>query len=164
MTEYPALRLSVQPWRLLPRAGDIFGVAAVVVVDTLGGCAAEEVLFGEISAGAGGHEDSDLARATQLAAQIELSLGMGGQGLIWYAPAAGQALMSLLAQRPDLARSVRERLDRAYSQACELLKFKAPLVRMLAERLMTAKVLTGKEIEVVIRLMGRTKGSITPCE
>ncbi len=54
------------------------------------GRAAEEILLGEISAGAGGREGCDLSRATLLAA--ELSLGMRDQGLIWYAPLTAEKL------------------------------------------------------------------------
>lgn len=43
----------------------------------LAGRAAEEVVFGEISSGAGGGEDSDLAKATRLALEAEGALGFG---------------------------------------------------------------------------------------
>jgi ATP-dependent Zn protease len=93
----------------------------------LSGRAAEEILLGEISAGAGGREGCDLSRATLLAAEAELSLGMRDQGLIWYAPLSVEKLAQLFAHRRDLEQAVRERLDASYDRARELIKVKAPL-------------------------------------
>ena len=45
---------------------------------TLGGIAAERIVFGQATDGAGGGEESDLATATRLAAAVEGSLGLGG--------------------------------------------------------------------------------------
>ena len=117
----------------------------------LAGRAAEEVLLGEISAGAGGHQGSDLSRATLLAAEAELSLGLHQQGLIWYAPQSAEQRAALFARRPDLEQAVRARLDRAYAQAVKLIRAKAPLVHRLAERLLVAKVLTGAEVAALVR-------------
>ncbi len=112
----------------------------------LAGRAAEEILIGEISAGAGGGEGCDLSHATKLAAAAELSLGLREQGLIWYTPASVEKLGELFAQRPDLERAVQERLDQAYARARELIRAKAPLVRRLAEQLLVDKVMTGEEV------------------
>lgn len=121
----------------------------------LGGRAAEEILLGEISAGAGGSEGSDLSHATQLAASAELSLGMREQGLIWHAPPTVEKLSNLFAKRPDLERTVQARLDQAYDRARALVRAKAPLVRRLAEQLLIDRVLTGAEAEVVIQEITR---------
>lgn len=48
------------------------------IITTLGGIAAERVILGEATDGAGGGEDSDLGKATRLAAAVEGSLGLGG--------------------------------------------------------------------------------------
>ncbi len=120
----------------------------------LAGRAAEAVLLGEISAGAGGPRESDLGRATQLAAEAELTLCLRPQGLIWYAAPSGAKLTDLLAKRPDLARAVQARLDYAYAEALELIKAKAPQVHRLAERLLAAKVLTGEEVTTLLRNPG----------
>jgi ATP-dependent Zn protease len=120
----------------------------------LGGRAAEEILLGEISSGAGGREGCDLSCATQLAAEAELSLGLRAQGLIWYAPLSAEKLAKLFAQRPDLEHAVRERLDQAYSRARELIRVKAPLVRRLAEQLLTSKVMSGEEVAALARDAG----------
>ena len=120
------------------------GLMTPALVDTyltamLAGRAAEEVLVGEISSGAGGREGCDLSRATRLAAEAELSLGMRDQGLIWYAPPSAEQLAKLFSQRPDLERAVRQRLDHAYARARELIRGNAPLVRRLAGQLLATK-------------------------
>lgn len=117
----------------------------------LSGRAAEEIMLGEISAGAGGHEGCDLSRATILAAEAELSLGMRMQGLIWYAPPSVEKLARLFAQRPDLERAVREQLDRAYARARELIKLNKPVIRKLAGQLLEHRVMSGEEIKALVR-------------
>ena len=108
----------------------------------------------EISADAGGGEGFDLSRATLLAAEAELSLGMRDQGLIWYAPLTAEKLAQLFARRRDHERAVRERLDTAYARARELIRVKAPQVRKLARQLLTSKVMTGEEIAALFRDAG----------
>ena len=49
----------------------------------LAGRAAERLLIGDVSAGAGGGERSDLALATETALRIETVFGLGGQGPLW---------------------------------------------------------------------------------
>ncbi len=127
----------------------------------LAGRAAEEILIGEISAGAGGGEGSDLSHATKLAAAAELSLGTREQGLIWYALPSAEKLGELFAQRPDLERAVQEQLDQAYARARELIRAKAPQVRRLAQQLLTEKVMTGKEVAALMLNVGPTDASPT---
>lgn len=50
---------------------------------TLAGRAAEHLIFGEVSAGAGGGEESNLAIATRIDIMIETAYGLGSQGPIW---------------------------------------------------------------------------------
>jgi ATP-dependent Zn protease len=116
----------------------------------LAGRAAEEVLLGEISAGSGGRQGSDLSRATSLAAKAELSLGMSDQKLIWYPPGSPEELARLFALRPDISQQVSERLDHAYSKAKEIISRQADLVLKLAAQLVTSKVMTSKEIVALV--------------
>ena len=127
------------------------GILTPAVLDAmlaalLGGRAAEEVAFGNISAGSGGGDSSDLARATQLAATAELSLGMRSDGLVWYPQVSGNRLSQLFGQRPDIERAVRLRLDAAYTNARELIAARKPVLELLAERLLTRKVLSAREV------------------
>ena len=112
----------------------------------LGGRAAEEVAFGDITAGSGGGDTSDLARATQMAVIAELSLGMRSGGLIWYPKVSGDRLVQLFGQRPDIEHAVRRRLDAAYTKARELIEARKPILDLLAEQLLARKVLSAREV------------------
>lgn len=50
---------------------------------SLAGRAAEIVMLGDASGGAGGSENSDLALATSFALQVERTMGLGINGLLW---------------------------------------------------------------------------------
>jgi hypothetical protein len=112
----------------------------------MGGRAAEAVLLGEISAGSGGIEGSDLCGATLLAAEAELSLGLGRQGLIWQMPPTARTVGEWLARRPDVAEAVGKRLDRAYQRACELIRARIGTVEKLAEALLRHQALAGEDL------------------
>ena len=53
------------------------------IAQLLAGREAERLVYGDFTAGAGGGEQSDLARATMLAAAYEGSFGLGSLGPIW---------------------------------------------------------------------------------
>lgn len=125
------------------------GIEALLAA-LLGGRAAEEVICGGISAGAGGGSDSDLGRATRLATSAELSFGMRTKGLIWYPEMAPDNLAALFARRPDLERAVQRRLDHAYARAKKVIEAKAPTVGLLAERLLARKALAAEEVAALI--------------
>ncbi|MGO8739727.1 AAA family ATPase [Rhodoblastus sp.] len=54
-----------------------------VIAQMLAGREAESQVYGDFTAGAGGSADSDLARATKLAAAYEGSFGLGSLGPLW---------------------------------------------------------------------------------
>ena len=116
------------------------------LITLMGGRAAEAVLLGEISAGAGGVEGSDLCGATLLAAEAELSLGFGSQGLIWQLPPTARTRGEFLARRPESAEAVRGRLDCAYERACELIRGQIKTVERLAEALLRHRALAGEQL------------------
>jgi hypothetical protein len=68
----------------------------------LAGRAAEEVVLGAPSSGAGGDLDSDLATATRVATTAEAALGLGRE-LLWLGFPRGGNLGSMLASDVDLA-------------------------------------------------------------
>lgn len=122
------------------------GVEALLCVG-LAGRAAEEVVTGEVGAGAGGGHDSDLARVTMLARAAVASYGLGRDEatLIWGGP-------------PDLVRlsadqmvEVRQMLSEAYQRALCLLRQHQPAVGVVAKRLLEARQLDGAEVEALIR-------------
>ena len=120
------------------------------LVALLAGRAAEEVLLGEPSAGAGGGSASDLARATLLGAAMEVSLGFSDAGLVWLTPPEDRALAALLVQDPTLARRVSDRLDAAYREAVNLIGRHRRLVQRLAERLLTDGYVEGEDLAALI--------------
>lgn len=116
------------------------------LIALMGGRAAEAVLLGDVSSGSGGAEGSDLGSATVLAAQAELSLGLGSQGLIWQMPPTARTVGEWLGRRPDVAEAVGKRLDRAYQRACELIRARIGTVEKLAEALLRHQALAGEEL------------------
>ncbi|HQU25358.1 MAG TPA: AAA family ATPase, partial [Acidiphilium sp.] len=116
------------------------------LITLMGGRAAEAVLLGEVSAGSGGPVGSDLCSATVLAAQAELSLGLGSQGLIWQMPPTARNVGEWLGRRPDVAEAVGKRLDRAYARACEVIRARTITVQRLAEALLVHEALVGEEL------------------
>lgn len=69
--------------RNLPRHQMLLADLDDEITYTLAGRAAEQLILGDASAGAGGGADSDLALATRIATMIETRLGFGSQGLLW---------------------------------------------------------------------------------
>lgn len=115
-----------------------------LVID-LSGRAAEALIFGRVSAGAGGAPDSDLARATQLATAIEASWGLGDT-LIWHGPETG--VVTSLRYNPALQRSVEAHLRRAEARALRIMEKNRDVLNRLAEALMDARILTETELAV----------------
>lgn len=99
----------------------------------LGGRAAELLMLGDASGGAGGDLQADLARATQLLLACEVSLGLGNQGhLSIGAPPDPRLILSL----PPVTRArLQRRLDRAMEDAQEILCRHHQLLENLARDL-----------------------------
>ncbi|UPK19141.1 AAA family ATPase [Bradyrhizobium sp. 131] len=118
------------------------------ILGTLGGRAAEIVLLGAPSGGAGGSDRSDLALATRLVASMELSLGLGESGLVF----VGDADAAVEELRLD--RTVRNRVDetlqRLQAQACEIVERRRDQVLAVADALIEKSFLSGEEIEKIL--------------
>ncbi|SEO27897.1 ATP-dependent Zn proteases [Paracoccus alcaliphilus] len=69
--------------RKLPHHQTLLADMEDEIAYTLAGRAAERLVLGDASAGAGGGEESDLAIATRIAIMIETHFGLGSQGPIW---------------------------------------------------------------------------------
>lgn len=102
----------------------------------LAGRAAEELVLGNGSIGAGRGTDSDLARATEIALQLELVYGLSGHNLI-RVPDPTQMMMSDPAVR---ARADR-RLRTALRHARQLLAVEHLWLRSLTDRLCAERVM-----------------------
>jgi ATP-dependent Zn protease len=111
----------------LPTEKDLFAKIRIM----LGGTAAEEVVFGNRSIGAGGVEGSDLDQATRLAYRLVGSYGLGKS--LRYQAGANRFDESFL-PTPELRAEVDGLLAREYRATKELLtKEKARLMRLSAE-------------------------------
>ncbi|ANL04686.1 MULTISPECIES: AAA family ATPase [Rhizobium] len=108
----------------------------------LGGIAAEEVVFGGRSIGAGGVEGSDLDQATRLAYRLVGSYGLGKW--LRYQVAASRVDESFL-PTPELRAEVDGILAREYRATKELLtKEKARLMRLSAELVVDRQLVIDK--------------------
>lgn len=118
------------------------------VVGILAGRAAEIVLLGAPSTGAGGSERSDLALATRLMASLELSLGLGESGLVF----VGDVEAALEELRLD--RTVRHRVDemlkRLQARACQIVESHRDQVLAVADALIEKSFLSGQEIGKIL--------------
>jgi cell division protease FtsH len=119
-----------------------------VLIQTLAGRAAEEIMLGTVSANSGGTDYSDLASATKLALEMETVLGLGRSQPLIYRQAA--EIGAALAADPELAARANERLERAYQAACTIVREQEDAVDFLAEELFEAGTLDGPELDAVL--------------
>jgi AAA+ superfamily predicted ATPase len=115
----------------------------------LAGRAAEAVLLGSVSAGAGGAAESDLARATQLAAAAVGALGLG-DSLVWTGLPEPNDVPDALVRQPVLAQAVAAQLDAADATARALVVKHRPAVEAVAEQLLTKGSLSGPEVTEIL--------------
>jgi hypothetical protein len=113
----------------------------------LGGRAAEQIIFGEVTAGAGGVGGSDLNRATRLAMRLETDYGFGSLGLLCL---AGDLTSHDLLIFDHLRAAVGSTIDRAYATALNVLAQNRPALDALADALFSAGYLDRAEIEGVL--------------
>lgn len=110
---------------------------------TLGGIAAERIVFGAASDGAGGGEDSDLATATRLAAAVEGSLGLGGS----LTHLADLDHVQLLATRDYPVRQrVEATLQECLRRAEKIVDERKEDVLAVAQAVMERERITGEEV------------------
>lgn len=126
---------------------------AATLRQLLAGRAAEEVLFRDVSAGAGGDHTSDLARATALARSALCSFGLdeGEHGLLWLGLPSPDTIGSMLALKPDLADRVSKMLTDAYAEAKTLVEQHRHEVEDIANALIDRETIGGDEIEAMLR-------------
>lgn len=129
-------------------------VVRAMLVQMLAGRAAEEVLLGQASAGAGGTDRSDLARATWLATLEVTAFGFDPDaGLAWLGCPEPGEVPGLLVMQPDLARCVRERLDVAHAEARALVTANRSALVAVAEEITVKQTLTGAQVMVLVSTM-----------
>jgi cell division protease FtsH len=85
----------------------------------MAGRAAELIVLKTVSAGSGGAEQSDLARATRIALDMEQALGFGGRYPLLYLEHKDPT--AILSRDADLAKRVHQRLEFAQARATEVI-------------------------------------------
>lgn len=127
---------------------DTLGYREDMLAMLMAGRAAEQIVVGNVSAGSGGTDDSDLARATKLALAMERSLGFGAvQPLLYHDDKDSTAVLD---GNPDLAARVHARLDRAFARANDILKSYRKSLDNLTEELFIAQAIDGKKVELIL--------------
>lgn len=112
------------------------------MVQLLAGRAAERLMLGDVSAGAGGGPDSDLAMATAIASGIQMRYGLGGHGPVWSTDPE-----ALLARDPDALFRVRRELENAEKRAAEILTLHRPFLEEMAQALMASRDMDQAEVQ-----------------
>jgi ATP-dependent Zn protease len=127
-----------------------------MLIYLLAGRAAEEVMLGEVSGGAGGMEESDLAGATRLAVRMVTSYGLVGPDplIYWGANLRPPQLP------PHMFTEVRRELNAAYAEAVTLIQQHLQAVSQLATHLMMHLAAPDPVIRTIIRESLEPSGSI----
>ncbi|MGO4111959.1 ATP-dependent Zn protease [Rhizobium ruizarguesonis] len=118
----------------------------------MAGRAAELILFKSVSAGSGGGENSDLARATRIALDMEQALGFGGRHPLLYLD--HREPTGILSRDTDLAGRVHRRLEFAQARATQIiLEHRATFDRLVRE-LFDAQALDGDAAMEILSASG----------
>ena len=135
-----------------------------------GGRAAEELVFGHMTTGAG----DDIEKATELARKMVCEWGMSKElGPMTFGKREEQVFLGRdIAHHKDYSehtaieidREVRRIIDDAYQKARQLLSDHSPLLHAVAERLLEKEVLDGPEVEAMVKAFkeGRPMPASTP--
>lgn len=117
----------------------------------LAGRAAEEIMLGAASAGAGGSANSDLAKATEVAFNAVMAQGLGPeQSLVWYGMYNSHSQMALF--RPA-AEEVEQLLDQAYAHAKSVVASEEALIRLTAEMLLRRRAIPHKDLVMMAAML-----------
>lgn len=124
----------------------------------LAGRAAEELLLGAGSHGAGGSRESDLDHATSLAAAMVGSLGViGADHITYFGPRDDtRTLLSFAEVREEAARELADAAAAAWS----LLEANRAVLDAVAQRLMKCGRVTGLEVSKVLREVGGQQAKV----
>lgn len=118
----------------------------------LAGRTAELLIFGETVAGAGGYDDSDLAKATEHAVAAETRLGFSDHQPLLYRSVAGS--INELSLDRQLAERVNKRLIKAEAMARSLLENRRDALIAIATQLKGAGAMTGEEVNALLMAHG----------
>lgn len=136
---------------------DTLGYREDMLAMLMAGRAAEQIVVGSVSAGSGGTDDSDLARATRIALAMERSLGFGAIQPLLYRDDKDPT--AVLDGNPDLAARVHVRLEKALARAVETLTENRDGLDALVKALFDAQALDGVAVKQLLKHGDRAGGS-----
>lgn len=105
----------------------------------MAGWAAEQLVLKRVSSGSGGTDDSDLARATRLAFDMERTLGFATELPLLYRPHRDPG--AVLDRDAEVAARVHARLEVAVDRAGTILRRRRPTFNALAKALFEAQAM-----------------------
>ena len=114
----------------------------------MAGRAAELIVLKAVSAGSGGSEESDLARATRIALDMEQALGFGGRHPLLYLEHKDPT--AILSRDADLAERVHRRLEFAQARATEVILENRQSFDRLVRVLFDAQALDGAAVMDIV--------------
>ena len=119
----------------------------------LAGRAAEEIILGAPSGGAGGSCHSDLARATRAACQVIASSGLDEHpdSPVFMGAADDRKRLDQLLLLPDFRQRVAGVVRQAYSDALSLMREHRAALERIADALVERGTLSGPEVEAMLR-------------
>lgn len=117
-----------------------------MVVRMLSARAAEEVILGEPSQGAGGAADSDISHATQIASMIEGAFGLGSSLVYRAAPDDVGDLLN----DPTFRAKIDATLKALYERALELVREHEVGIVAIADVLVERRFMTGDEVRAIL--------------
>ncbi|UHS61276.1 AAA family ATPase [Agrobacterium vaccinii] len=120
----------------------------------LGGMAAEQMVFGETFSGVGGGMGSDLQRATDITTNMVACLGMGS--ILYHPASTPDDLFELRRADPVLSRQVEGIMQQELERARRILEGRRPQFEMLVQEFIEREVMTGEDIDHVIKSMRST--------
>lgn len=135
-------------WRVDELQDQTEEVLLAVLVATLAGRAAEKEILGSVGASLGGSRASDLAIATDLAFQMEATMGFSREWPLLYRGADERTL--LLALDAALAKSVYARLTVTHRKALDLAHQQQEAIEFLAKQLLMHGTLEGATLAELV--------------
>ncbi|MBW9088165.1 ATP-dependent Zn protease [Rhizobium wenxiniae] len=114
----------------------------------MAGRAAELIVLKTVSAGSGGAEESDLARATRVALDLEQALGFGGRHPLLYL--GHKDPTTILSRDAELAERVHRRLEFAQARATEVILENRQAFDRLVRELFDAQALDGAAVGSIL--------------
>lgn len=129
------------------RLGDVREQYDNLLAMLMAGRAAEVLVLGDASGGSGGADESDLARATRMALDMETTLGFGTDPLVYRHHADAT---SAIAGDATLRQAIQRRLQVAFGFATETLMQKRAAFDALSYELFALQAMDGKAVTAIL--------------